>query len=188
MFSWLIHKNPFSRSKRLMVLMLAACCLSGCYEVDHEVISASQAVQLSGLPGTYNQGEGTSTFIAAVAGTNDYRYSQTSNGKTTGAGYFRAIPLRDDIYIVQFKADSEKYYNLAFYQFPGPGTAAFQAVSAKNMDDFKLAKKYHLAIGPPLSGDDADTGMSLSGKDKNIMGFLFAHKKAQFDRDLLEDF
>ena len=62
------------------VVLVVAVILTaaGCYETDVEVIDASSAVAVNGVPGTYNVESGGTMTISAVPHSNDYRFRDVS--------------------------------------------------------------------------------------------------------------
>lgn len=156
------------------LVLLAAAILTavGCYETDFEVITASSAVALYGAPGNYTLDEGGSFTISAVPHSNDYRFREVSKDNKVSTGYFRAVPLRGDIYIVQAKYDDEDGYYLVFYQFTSDRRfkQMYPDVDDTRLD--QLAQQYGVTI-------DWDW-MYLDGSRSDIMAFLRAHASLSF--------
>jgi hypothetical protein len=163
------------------VLFLTAVILAsaGCYETDFEIISASSAVSVYGLPGTYTKEKGGTMIISAVPLSNDYRFREISKDNKTSTGYLRAVPLQGNIYIVQAKYDDDPVYYLGFYQFRYDSSGAHYkpmepTVSEKSLD--QLAKQY----GVIIDWDTLDFVPDLKGSPGNIMAFLRAHANLAF--------
>jgi predicted porin len=152
------------------ILLLLAC--AGCYEVGQEVIRATQAASVYGLPGYYTS-TSYQTTITAVPGSNDYRFQETDKNNKTSSGYLRLIPLRDNIYIVQAKYDDESSYYLMFYSFTvnADGSKRYQPLQADSDQVVQLAKQYNVTYDT-----DEMLGDYISGSRENILDFLYAHK------------
>ena len=164
----------FNLSYALFFILLVF--ISGCYEVDQEIIRAKDALPVRGLVGIYEVDTQTQVEITSVPYSNDYRFRHIKNdGSKSGAcGYLRAMPLRDDIYIVQIKFDNEDYYYIRFYRFTG--ARQYVPLSVNESVD-NLAKEYdiEIIIDPLFGLPDA-----LTGAQGDILAFLLAHKKFPF--------
>jgi hypothetical protein len=163
------------------VLLLAAIILlaAGCYETDVEIISASSAVSVYGLPGTYNKEKGGTMIISAVPLSNDYRFRDVGKDNKASTGYIRAVPLQGNIYIVQAKYDDDAVYYLGFYQFIYDSSGAHYkpleaTASEKTLD--QLAKQY----GVTIDWDTFDFVPYLKGNPSSILAFLRAHSGLAF--------
>jgi hypothetical protein len=110
-------RNLILRFTGLMLLTAVILAFAGCYETDVEVINASSAVAVYGVPGNYTFEKGGTLTISTVPDSNDYRFREVSKDNKVSTGYLRIVPLRGDIYIVQARYDNESVYYLAFYQF-----------------------------------------------------------------------
>jgi hypothetical protein len=162
---------PLSVRASFPFLLLLALFSSGCYTIDQEIIGAQDATYVYNLPGPYSDINypDQKTIISAVPDSNDYRFKRITKEKTS-AGYIRAIPLRDDIYIVQFKFDDEDVYYIDFYQFTSDKyyfpfeVSDYDALGA-------LATQYNVT----LDFDDVFGENYLSGSRENILNFLKAH-------------
>ena len=165
------------RFGRLLVLVAAAGLAGACYEIEHEVILASDAVSVYGLPGTYtSRGESTETTeISAVPNSNDYRFVETGTDSTS-SGYLRAIPLRGDIYAVQIKFDDEAVYYIMFYEFTFDSSGA-NFVSLWVDDPVEDLALQH---GVTLEFYDVDY---LTGSRQDILNFIRAHADLSFSED-----
>jgi len=179
----------FIRSRRVHHSILAVAWLvlltaiiltaAGCYETDVETISASSAVSVYGLPGTYNKEKGGTMIISAVPLSNDYRFRDVGKDNKASTGCIRAVPLQGNIYIVQAKYDDDPVYYLGFYQFIYDSSGAHYkpmepTASEKGLD--QLAKQY----GVTIDWDTLDFVPSLKGSAGNIMAFLRAHASLPF--------
>jgi hypothetical protein len=157
----------------ILSLGLSALFATGCYEVSQEVILASEAVAVNGLPGSYTKDDQqTRETISAIPFSNDYRFQrfESPDEKKPTSGYLRAVPLRDNIYIVQIKNDDEPGYVLDFYRFSlGEGYRHLKP----NEDQAKqLARQF----GVELLWDDSFGEHQLNGSRENILRFLYAHR------------
>ncbi|MCX5657232.1 MAG: hypothetical protein NTZ48_03265 [Candidatus Omnitrophica bacterium] len=169
---------PLSAHVSFPILLLLALFLSGCYTVDQEIIGAQDASCVYNLPGPYsdiNYPE-QKTIISAVPDSNDYRFKRITREKTS-TGYIRAIPLRDDIYIVQFKFDDEDVYYIDFYQFTSD--KYYFPFEVRDYDALgALATQYNVT----LDFDDVFGENYLSGSRENILAFLGAHSGLKMER------
>lgn len=161
------------RAGCLLLLAAAAVMVTGCYEVEQEVIRSSDAVRINGLPGTFSSSDSKMT-ISAVPGSNDYRFRRTFSDGSVESGYIRAIPLRDNIYIVQIKLDDESKYVIEFFQYNRKRIN--QILIENSYSDFeRLAKQYNITF---KSGELDSLGqMILDGSRSNILAFLRAHSR-----------
>ena len=167
-------------STGLVLVAVAVLATAGCYETDFEVIDASSAVAVDGVPGTYTKQEGGTMTISAVPHSNDYRFQSVSKDNNVSTGYLRMVPLQGDFYIVQAKYDSEPVYYLVFYKFTYDASGArywemYPDVGDEKLD--QLAQQHGVTI-------DWDTSEFfvpiLDGSRSNIMAFLRAHANLPF--------
>ena len=156
------------------VVLMAAAILTaaGCYETDFEVVDASSAVAVHGLPGSYIPDAGGSLTISAVPHSNDYRFREVSKDNKVSTGYIRMVPLKGDIYIVQVKYDDEEGYILVFYQFTSDRHYKQMFPDVDDSRLYQLAEQHGVML-------DLDF-MYLDGSRSNIMAFLRAHVDLPF--------
>lgn len=164
-------RNLILRSAGLMLLAALIIAVTGCYETDVEVINASSAVSVYGVPGNYTYSQGGSITISAVPDSNDYRFREVSKENKVSTGYLRLVPLRGDIYIVQARYDNETVYFLAFYQFTSDRRFHPLDVIAEEKKIDQLARQY----GVTVDWDTVDFVPYLKGTGGNIFSFLRAH-------------
>ena len=168
----------------VVLLAVLAIFASGCYEVEQEVIRATEAVSIYGLPGTYTgSGPNEKTTISAVPNSNDYRFQWVTKNKVS-SGYFRAIPLRGNIYIVQVKYDNESVYYLMFYKFTSDASGK-KNFTPLRVDDpvYDLAQQYGVKIDIGEYGD-VFGGIQLVGSRSDIIAFLRAHRNLSLSPDV----
>jgi len=160
------------KASGLLTSVLLLLVNAGCYEVGQEIIFASAAKAVYGLPGYYTSANYRTT-ITAVPNSNDYRFQETDNKNKTSSGYLRLVPLRDNIYIVQAKYDDESSYFLLFYRFTvnADGSKNYMPLQANPDQVTQLAKQYNVTYDI-----DEMLGDMVSGSRENIMNFLYAHK------------
>ena len=168
------------RTLSLTVLLLVAAgflFLTGCYEVDKEVITAADAVSISGLEGTYTSSTETMT-ISAVPHSHDYRFRSVTE-KNVYRGYLRAMHLRDNIYLVQARYDGDSSYTLCFYRFTidSKGDKRYRELQVDVSFErlLQLAKTHGIDLGMNEFAED-----TLSGDREKILSFLLAHKAFSF--------
>lgn len=155
----------------LLIGLLLLLAGAGCYEVNQEIIMATQAVSVYELPGYYTSAN-YKTTITAVPNSNDYRFQETDKKNKTSSGYLRLVPLRDNIYIVQAKYDDESSYYLMFYRFTVDSSGKhYMPLEANPEQVTQLAKQYNVTYD-----EDEMMGDMVSGSRENIMNFLYAHK------------
>ncbi len=163
----------------LLLLAAVIVAAAGCYETDIEIISASSAVSVYGLPGTYNKEKGGTMIISTVPLSNDYRFRDVGKDNKASTGYLRAVPLQGNIYIVQAKYDDDPVYYLGFDQFIYDSSGAHYksmepTVTEQRLD--QLAKQY----GVTIDWDTLDFVPYLKGSPGNILSFLRAHAGLPF--------
>jgi hypothetical protein len=159
-------------SAGVVVVAAAILTAAGCYGTDVEVIDASSAIAVYGVPGNYTYDAGGSVTISAVPHSNDYRFREVSKDNKVSTGYLRLVPLKGDIYIVQAKYDDEDGYCLVFYQFTSDRRfkQMYPDVDDSRLD--QLAQQHGVTIDPDF--------MYLEGSRNNIMAFLRAHASLPF--------
>ena len=153
----------------LCLLVFLSLFTAGCYDVKHEVISASEAVSIEGLPKTY-----WTYTITAVPDTNDYRFaSPAEEDSPAESGYLRAVLLKDNIYIVQVKSDNYQNYFLMFFKLvdDAGGKAIRMAFPETAIEPAQYGVKIKV---------NNFYGTTLMGSRRNIMGFLKAYAKVNF--------
>ena len=103
-------KKGLKKFTPLCLLIFISFFIAGCYEVQEEIISASQAVRIEGLPEIYY-----TYTLSARTGSNDYHFAKPAEKDSPAeSGYARALPLKDNIYILQLKFDNYKNYLIMF--------------------------------------------------------------------------
>jgi len=161
---------------RLILMVVLVVLVSGCYEVRQEVIRASDAVAVDGLPGTYNSKDSKArTEIMTVPNSNDYRFQEITS-EATESGYLRAVPLYDDIYISQTKYDNSGVYYIQFYRFTRTNDKGYASLSVSS-PIFDLAQEHGIEVGY----DDFAVNITLEGKRQDILAFLRAHKNLSLE-------
>lgn len=161
------------KSSKTVSLLCAVVFLSlfaaGCYDVKDEVILAHEAVSIEGLPSKY-----WTYTITPIANSRDYRFaSPAEKDAPAESGYIRAVPLKDNIYIVQVKYDNYQTYILMF----------FKLITDARGKEIRMAFP-DTAIEPAQYGVKIKVnnfyGTTLIGRRKNILAFLKAHEKVSF--------
>lgn len=159
---------------RSILLVGLVLLVSGCYETDQEIIMASEAAKVYGLPGTYTSRSAT-TRIWEVPGTDDYRFEELDVDGVS-SGYLRAVPLRGNIYLAQAKYDNGAIY-LLFYEFiVSSGGASYHPLEATE-DVGELARRHNVTMEL-----DEMSGYFLKGRREDIKAFLLAHRDLDFFR------
>ena len=163
--------------KTVLLLVIVVFFLTGCYESEQEIISASDAQAIFGLAGTHPNPEDPDEVmtITAVPNSNDYRVKEVSE-EGMSYGYIRAIHLRENIYIFQLKGDDQSSYSIYIVLFKNK---EFIPLQVDDFDDvYRLARQYGVKLSDKL--DEFDGGFTLSGNRINILSFLKAHKNLDF--------
>lgn len=175
-----IQVHRWAKLVGLAVLVMLVTTVGGCFYTAQEIIPARNAVSIPGLAGTWVRGQSKTPeiVVSEVPGSKDYRYEKGS-GDYASSGYFRLLPLKDDIYIVQAKDDKGPDYTLLFYRIrktnDGMDYAEVDANDANAQSE--LAKSYHVQMD--FDGEAMST--TLVGSRENILNFMMAHKNLQFD-------
>ncbi len=167
--TFIIRRMTCGASKLLFFLIVSLLAFSGCYEVDQEVISPADAAQVAGLAGSYTSYDG-STVISEVVGTNDYRFRKIPVRGTIGVGSMRAVPLRDNIYIVQIKYDNEPGYFIDFMEFNGDRFIEL-TFDMPDGERTRLAGDFNVKF----EDDFIIESLYLKGDRVDILSFLKAH-------------
>lgn len=92
---------------------------------DEAVITSSNGDTLpAGAPSSYTSSDG-AHYTWTSAGGATYRYQKSgSDGKVTETGIVRILNIRDSIYAVQSKDDTEDGYNLSLFSISPGGIVA----------------------------------------------------------------
>lgn len=159
--------RPAGWGGRLILAGLLALVLAACYEVGEEIVDPGMAEEVPTLPGRYSLGEGAFTVITDQPGSNDYLYQETDSGGEMSTGSFRAIHLRDDLYLAQVMPDDGGIF-AAFFRHPASWSLILLNTTPAVFD---LAPRYHVEI-------DADMADILIGSRRDILAFLTAHTTA----------
>ncbi len=152
------------RFGRLLAIVAMSLVTATCYEVDQEIIDINMAEPVYGLPGEYHWDDGKVRAISTVPYSNEHRYRDVDAEGNVSAGSFRAIHLRDDIYIVQVDTDEGERY-MMFFRFTSDKTI-WQLMTTEAVLD--LAPQYGVTI-------EVDIADRLYGNRDNILAFLRAH-------------
>jgi hypothetical protein len=160
---------------RLATLSLFIVSLSGCWTAKDEVFSAREGERLPGTVYLEQKGAtddiGKPMRLSLVDNSNDYAFSVEGLGPPGCAGNtgtFRAIHIRNDIYILQILC--KEGYNLQFYSI--------------------ASGRYH-TVGPAETAEERngrltryrvkfDDGQGLLGTSSDINAYLRSFKDAEF--------
>ena len=150
----------------------ALILLSGCYNIEREVIPASLGIK---TPFAYDSlifDQGGTADLSHDPYNNDYRFRTVfDDGKEIDTGTFRAMHIRDDIYVLQVKYDDEPDYYLVFYKITS------ERVDPMEPDDYSavdaLAEKHNVTV-------DYDYTTFIGGNAENILAFLKDHRQLSF--------
>lgn len=162
------------KGSALLAGVLLLLVNAGCYEVDQEIIFASSAMAVYGLPGDYTSAE-YKTNIAVVPSSNDYRFREINKEGKASTGYLRAVLLRDNVYAVQVKYDNETVYYVLFYSFTVNSDGSKNYVPLEPAD-YPLVYKMAPQYGVDIEMDEFAFTDILKGKRADIMNFIYAHK------------
>ena len=164
-------KKGLKKFTPLCLLIFISFFIAGCYEVQEEIISASQAVRIEGLPEIYY-----TYTLSARTGSNDYHFAKPAEKDSPAeSGYARALPLKDNIYILQLKFDNYKNYLIMFTKLinnaEGKGKELRMVFPKEVIDPASYGvnlKVENLAM------------VTLTGDRKNILSFLKAYAAVNF--------
>lgn len=158
-------------------LFLLCAALAGCYESSKSVISSDIATEIpyrSDHAELGDHGKDGTMYINKDPYSNEYHFKEDAKAIEAdvfgcAAGVFRAIPVKEDIYALQVKCDTDDdSYDIVFYRIH---TDTFSGTDPADDDAVKsLAARYNVA----MSGDN------LTGDPKDILGFIRAHSELKF--------
>jgi len=175
--------------------MLLCLVLSACYEVNKEVITRDVASAVPGLEGKFNGGyifafdltrdehiwiERENAFICSP----DRRkcFSKVLDRYTVKR--FRAVPLRDNIWIFQFPHPTRTgSYRIEFYRvFPRHQTIGLVVPQFKNKKEHAAhASRFGVRMMANRATDPYDDYYPrLSGKRGDILAFLLSLRSRKF--------
>lgn len=167
---------PSTSHLRLAALLLCVIPLVGCWTTKEQVFSVSEGDPLPGAvylegPGATNSGH--PMHLSQAVGTNDFSFSidgEGPDGCSSNKGTFRAIHIRDDIYVLQIQCTGNDDYDIQYYSI---ANGAYHQVQPMQKDqessDARLARymvKY-----------DTDNGV-ISGNPTQINAYLRSFKDA----------
>jgi len=160
---------------RFAALSLFLVPLFGCWSAKEEVFSASEGERLPGTVYLEQKGAtddiGKPMRLSLVDGSNDYAFSIEglgSPGCAGNKGTFRAVHIRNDIYVMQILC--EEGYNIQFYSIAS-GRYHTVAPSETIADrDARLAR-YNVKF---------DDSKGILGTSSNINAYLRSLKDADF--------
>jgi len=158
------------KASSLLVLSVFLCLFAaGCFDTPTEVILVSDAVKISGLPQKY-----LTYTITPVPGSNDYRYHKpAADGAPEVSGYARAILLKDDIYVAQFRDDNQQGYTIEFFKLVNNAGVAELKVALP--ETFPNPEDYG------VKWEMDDFGMeTVAGPRESIMAYIRAHAGLNF--------
>ena len=170
----------------LLFVVGAALLVAGCqdYKARQEMVSKSAADPLPYTDSDATLPDGTKMHLTHVAGSNDYTFTAHSDQTTpwndcdtnhtgNGAGSLRFLHLRDDVYAVQEKCDSEDIWTISFFRIQAHDFKEL-AFTDKDIDkQLDLAKAHNVTVDVT----DSMTSTILSGSEDNLTAFLRDHKE-----------
>ncbi|HEV2288311.1 MAG TPA: hypothetical protein VGR81_05090 [Candidatus Acidoferrales bacterium] len=175
----------------LLIVFGAAALLAGCenYKARQEMISRGAADVMPYADSDVTLPDGTKMHLTRVAGSNDYTFTAHSDSKTpwndcdtndngTGSGTLRFMHLRDDIYAIQQKCDSENIWTISFFRIQQHDFKELDFTDKDIDKQLDLAKQHNVRIDVA----DGDIVSSiLSGSENDITAFLRDHKQMTFE-------
>lgn len=154
-----------------IAIALALFFLTGCYETSVEVIPAHRAEPVPNLVGTTRN-----VTFSAIPGTNDYIRKVTEKNKTRSRR-FRAMHLRDDVWIVQVFMEEINSYTLNFVAWdPQNRFIKWLEPDVSFKDLVRLARAYNIVV----EDYDIDDARYITGQPRDILRFLIAHRNFRF--------
>lgn len=189
-----IQMRRLSRSKTHALLLVGAIgvCLTwaGCWSVgDDAVITSLNGDTLpAGAPASYTSSEG-ARYTWTGAGGATYRYQKSgSDGKVTETGTVRILNIRDTIYAVQSKDDTEDGYNLTLFSISASGIKPMSIVAGDGNRAADIARSDGITYGDAMAGavGAKDPGEflladSLHGSPENLYKFLKDLRSLEFE-------
>ncbi|MGH9481406.1 MAG: hypothetical protein ACRD1L_04885 [Terriglobales bacterium] len=180
-----IQMRRCSRSKTHALLVIGAIGASltcaGCWSVgdDAVITSINGATLPAGAPASYTSSEG-AHYSWTNAGGATYRYQKSgSDGKVTETGTVRILNIRDTIYAVQSKDDTEDGYNLSLFSISTNGIKPMSIVASDENRAEDIARTDRITYGDAMAGavgakDPGDFLLadSLHGSPENLFKFL----------------
>ena len=163
------------RMSRLACFMTSTAVfflLVGCYNIDKEVIPASLGIKTPYAHDNIVFNKGGTADLSHDPYNNDYRFRTVfDEGKDIGTGTFRAMHIRDDIYVLQVKYDDERDYYAVFYKITADRVEPMDPEDYSAVDS--LAKKHNVTI-------DYDYATYVSGNAEDLLAFLKDHRQLSF--------
>ncbi len=162
------------RMVTVLMALLVVLTLSGCYEVKQEVIPATLGEP---IPYTCDQVDfesGGKIIFSQPSSNHDYHFRDVSYAGNERRGTFRALRIKDDIYVVQARYDDESQYQILFYAI---NAEHFQVVDVGKDTDFKT---FASLFGVEYHGDELAKG--FSGDPKKILAMLRALRGVEFEQ------
>jgi hypothetical protein len=162
----------------LPTLLFCVLPLVGCWTTKDQVFSASEgdpvpeAVHLEQLMAT---NDGKPLHVSKTGNNNDFVFSIDGHMDVacySARGTFRAIHMRDDIYLLQIACDGNDEYDLQFYRI---SKASYHTVKPIQKNDADVAAR--LARFKVKSSDDG----ALSGALSDINAYIHSFKDDNFE-------
>lgn len=188
-----MHDPSLRKWKQLAAATCGALCLialSGCWDVGKEAVitwNVAEAIPYSGNQYVTPDGD---TYTWAQTGTShDYRYTETDkNGQSVETGQLRVMNIRDNIYAVQMKSDSDDTYNVELFAISSSGITKMQISASDDAAANSIARQNGIGnvdtVGAAAAGqqmNDVLTADQLTGTPDQILGFLRGLSAVHFE-------
>lgn len=174
----------FYRSLKLLTIFICFS-LSSCYNVTKEIIPSNLGEVIPYKHGITKLDNGLILTITKSNFNNDYKYKKTgtikynnNNKSVDESGRFRAMRLKEDIYIIQAIKDDEHTYYILFYSIKSD---SFSRVEPSESADIKsIAKKFNVTIDEDELDFFGAGDEWLNGTPIKILEFLRALHNVDF--------
>ena len=185
-----IFSTPAARLGLAGLALTALILLSGCWDVGKQAVITTEAadpIPYSGNQFVDSDGD-TYTWSQSGGGTT-YRYRETSKSGHTTNGELRVMNIRDNIYAVQLKSDSEDSYEVELFSITSSNITEVEISTDDDALANSIAHRSGLENGSVESnGDTAGvdnskdvlTANELYGTPEQILGFLRGLKEVRF--------
>jgi len=158
---------------RLPALFLCVVPMVGCWTVKDQVFSVGEGDPLPGAvylerPGATNSGH--PMHLSQIAGTNDFSFSIDGDGPDgcdSNKGTFRAIHIRDDIYVLQIMCTGNDDYDIQYYSIANGAYHQVQPMEKDTATSDARNSRYNVKI---------DENGVISGSPSQINAYLRSFK------------
>jgi hypothetical protein len=156
----------------MVMLAAALVALTGCYEVEREIIPGNLGEVIPYRNNPIPWAEGGQTWLSPSGAGNDYRFEDRRDGEDK-TGTLRAMRVVRDIFAVQLRYDDENSYYVLFYRATAAQVRQVEVASEAEMK--ALARRFRVTVD-----DDGFGSTSLSGTPADLLAFIRGHAQLAF--------